>query len=89
MENIFGHYLRETRLKRQLSIRQLSAKSGLSTSHISNVENGTRLPPCSGALNLLANALCLSSVEKAKFFYLAIQSKSKVKDIPGDLLVYI
>jgi transcriptional regulator with XRE-family HTH domain len=49
-------YLRKCRLEKNMSIRQLSKKSGISTGAISNIENNITKPNLS-TYTLLATAL--------------------------------
>jgi transcriptional regulator with XRE-family HTH domain len=89
MENIFGDYLKELRLKREYSINQLALKSDVSGAHISRLENGLRPPPSPEIINKLAKAL---GVKPNKFMELAgyIQERptlpeQKIKDaLSGD-----
>ena len=89
MSDQFGNYLNTLRINRGLTVRKLSNKSGLSASHISNIENGTKLPPRKDSLNSLCKVLDLSSEEQVKFFNLAAYARSNHKDIPEDLLIYM
>jgi transcriptional regulator with XRE-family HTH domain len=51
----FGRRIRELRDKAGWTQRTLSGKTGISTQHISNIENGRR-EPCLGMMGDLAKA---------------------------------
>jgi len=53
----FGKYMQKLRRKRHLSIRQLSAFSGVSNAYISQVERGERGTPSPKILKKLAEPL--------------------------------
>lgn len=89
MKNLFGQYLNNLRCNRGLTVRQLSSKTGLSASHISNIENGVRMPPKQEALIIVSKALGLTNEEKTKLINLALQVKSGHQDIPEEVLLYI
>lgn len=89
MHNQFGTYLNSLRISRGVTVRQLSNRIGLSASHISNIENGTRLPPKTDSLIAMSEALDLSPEERVNFFNYAAHAKSNHKDIPEDILVYM
>lgn len=53
----FGQYIRDIRLKKGFSIRQLEVYSGVSNSYISQLENGKKQSPSPDILKKLATAL--------------------------------
>lgn len=89
MKNPFGAYLKDLRCDRELTVRQLSSKTGLSASHISNIENGVRMPPKPDSIIVISKALDLSYEENNKLINLATQVKSSHQDIPEEVLVYM
>ncbi|MGZ4031448.1 MAG: helix-turn-helix domain-containing protein [Tumebacillaceae bacterium] len=52
-----GKKLREMRLNKKWTLNELSMRSGLSISHISSLERGTRTKPSMVVVRKLANAL--------------------------------
>ncbi|ARU61225.1 hypothetical protein CBW65_09645 [Tumebacillus avium] len=52
-----GAKLREMRLSKKWTLNELSQRSGLSISHISSLERGTRTKPSMEVVRKLANAL--------------------------------
>lgn len=75
--NVFGLFLKEKRLEKDLSLRRLAELSGLSHIHLYNVESGKKAPPSDVTLIELANALKLDNESKIIFFDLAAKSKSE------------
>lgn len=62
MEPIIHYHLYDIRIKRQMSERELAARSGVSKSQINNIENG-RKHPTVYTLCLLSLALDVSPYE--------------------------
>lgn len=52
-----GTYLKQLRLMRKMSIRQLALKSGVSNAYISQIEIGKKPPPQPAVIEKLAHAL--------------------------------
>lgn len=63
--NEFATKLKGILVKTKMSQGALARKADLSTTHVSNIMNGRRLPT-SGTLNDIAQALGLSVAQKAK-----------------------
>lgn len=57
MGSTFGERLHQLRKERRWTLAQLSQRSGLSVSHISSLERGTRTKPSMEVVAKLANAL--------------------------------
>lgn len=72
--------LRELRTKNNLTLKELSAKSGISVSFISDIENGRRNPSIE-TLKTLANALGVSADE----FLKDSSTNTKSKDTKTEL----
>lgn len=60
---VFGEYLKQLRLKRELTLKKLANLAGLSPSYLSRIERGKRNIPNARFLNKLAPHLNLSSQE--------------------------
>jgi len=54
--NDFGEYLRKLREAQKLSLREMAAKTGVSVSYITQIENGKRKAPGQEVLKKLAPA---------------------------------
>ena len=72
--------IKQIRLQKNLTLRQLSSISGVSNGYISDLENGKEINPTMAILRKLANALGVSVAE------LLSESKATgVKDQPTSL----
>lgn len=60
---VFGEYLKQLRLKRELTLKKLANLAGLSPSYLSRIERGKRNIPNARFLNKLAPHLNLSPLE--------------------------
>lgn len=60
---VFGEYLKQLRLKRELTLKKLANLAGLSPSYLSRIERGKRNIPNARFLNKLAPHLNLSPQE--------------------------
>ena len=89
MEKQFGTYLKHLRTNRGLTVRQLSGKTNISASHISNVENGKRNSPKIEFLISIIEALELTQEEKTKLLILATDIKTCYNLVPKDLIIYM
>lgn len=82
----FGAFIREKRLEKDMSLREVAAKLSYSATFWSDVENQRRNPPDLEKLNEVATILSLSEEDKAVLFDLA----GKAENItPPDLTPYI
>jgi transcriptional regulator with XRE-family HTH domain len=74
-----GRVIKQRRLMAELTLSQLSARSGVSISHLGRIERGERLPSAS-ILQKLAKPLGLSEVELFSFVgYLSPQTSDTVE----------
>jgi transcriptional regulator with XRE-family HTH domain len=74
-----GRVIKQRRLMAELTLSQLSARSGVSISHLGRIERGERLPSAS-ILQKLAKPLGLSEVELFSFVgYLSPQTSATVE----------
>jgi len=79
--NGVGRVIKQRRLMAELTLSQLSASSGVSTSHLGRIERGERLPSAS-VLRKLAKPLGLSEVELFSFAgFLSPQASGAVKSV--------
>lgn len=56
----FGEWLRRERVGSGLTQRELAERLGVASTYLSDLERGTRPPPCACRLLLLADALKVS-----------------------------
>ena len=77
--NSVGRVIKQRRLMAELTLSQLSARSGVSTSHLGRIESGDRFPSAS-VLRKLAKPLGVSEVELFSFVgYLSPQDSGTVE----------
>jgi len=80
----FGDFIKKKRQDnpRQLTLKDLSERLGISLSFLSDIENNRRKPFDSDKIEKFAEILDLSDIEKATLYDLAAREK---KEIPSDL----
>lgn len=62
----FGEYLRSLRKRRDMSLRELAAASGVSNAYISQIETGQRGVPSPSVIRQLADALNVPYLDMMK-----------------------
>lgn len=65
----FHNYLKETRLSKKMTLKELASKSNTSDSYLSQLENGRRNPPKPQLLQSIAKALSQDDKKEASFIY--------------------
>lgn len=87
---LFGCFLKQKRIEKGITLRELGKSARLSHTYIRNIENGNKPPPSDKALIRLANALLLDKPSRDLFYDFAAISKQESDDgniyIPVDLL---
>ena len=79
--NIVGKVIKQRRLMAELTLSELSASSGVSTSHLGRIEKGERFPSAL-VLRKLAKPLGISEVELFSFVgYLSPQASGTVESV--------
>lgn len=90
--NFFGIFLKEKRVQKGITIRELANRIHISHSYLSYVEKGIKLPPSNKILIQLADVLMLDAESRKLLFDLAAQTKDINKSdyyIPADISKYI
>lgn len=90
--NLFGAFLRDKRIQKELSLRELSQKINLSHSYLSSVENGKKSPPSNKVLLEIAKALMLDTESKELLFDIAAKEKELQNsdyNLPADISKYL
>ena len=82
----FCRFLKEKRWLREITVRAMTEKAGVSAGYYSDIESGRRNPPDRAILDRMISALGLSDDEKAVFYDLAGRAREKA---PQDLSEYI
>ena len=89
----FGDYLKSIRIRKTLTLRDLSDNVNLGYSYLCEIENNKKAAPNDQALLLLANFLNLNARERVIFFDAAAKSKQGADKnnfhIPADIGEYI
>jgi transcriptional regulator with XRE-family HTH domain len=73
--NLFGAFLNEKRLQKDLSLRELAEKANIAHTYLLNIENGNKPPPSDKILMQLEKALTLDEESKILFYDIAAQVK--------------
>lgn len=91
--DIFGIYLYQKRQEKQISLRELASKTGVSHTYLYNIEKGRKAPPNDLILVKLADVLCLNCAERKLWFDIAAKDNQQRNDtnvhIPVDILIYL
>lgn len=90
--NLFGAFLRNKRIQKELSLRELSQKINLSHSYLSSVENGKKSPPSNKVLLEIAKALMLDTESRELLFDIAAKEKELQNsdyNLPADISKYL
>lgn len=87
-EKTFGAFIREKRLRKNISLRYLVELLDLSPVHMSNIENDRRPAPKDEVLRRIIKVLELNKQEQEEMYELAAKSKD-IPTVPGDLPEYI
>lgn len=90
--NLFGAFLRDKRIQKELSLRELSQKINLSHSYLSSVENGKKSPPSNKVLLEIAKALMLDTESRELLFDIAAKEKELQNsdyNLPADISKYL
>jgi len=87
-ENAFGKFLVRKRLERDMTMRGLAEKIGVSAVYLSKIENGRKHAPPEATLQRIADLLCFDRQETDEMHDLAALSKKK-PSVSGDLPEYI
>ena len=85
-ESEFGSFLKEKRREREIAVRPMAEKCGVSPGYYSDIESGRRNPPERELLDVMIAALNLSDEDRIVFYDLAGKVRSEA---PPDLHEYI
>ena len=84
----FGQFIKQKRVEKELSARQLANELGISTVYQSSFENGKRAAPSHEILKKTAKALELTAEDTNTMYNLAAQTRQKM-EIPHDVAKYV
>lgn len=86
MAGEFGAYIARKRIEKDVKLKPIAEKLGLSVTYLSDIIKGRRNPPNIDGLEALAEALNLNAAERDEMFDLAGRERSQVSP---DLTEYI
>lgn len=86
VEMNFRQFLKEKRRQREITVRDMAERSGVSAGYYSDFESGRRNPPDRKILDRMAAALTLSEEERLILYDLAGKARAEA---PADLPDYI
>lgn len=86
MPKEFGKFLAEKRLEKDVKLRPIAEKMGVSVTYLSDIIKGRRNPPDKEGLDIIAEMLGLTEKEKEDMYDLAGRER---KQVSPDLTDYI
>lgn len=86
MAGEFGKFIAEKRLEKDIKLKPIAERLGVSVTYLSDIIKGRRNPPDKDGLEIFAEMLSLNETEKAEMFDLAGRERNQVSP---DLTDYI
>ena len=87
MSREFSSYISAKRYEKDLKLKDVASKTGMSVSYISDIFKGRRLPPAPERLDLFAKSMCLDKNEREEMFDLAAKERGVVScDLAGYIM---
>ena len=86
MAGEFGKFIAEKRLEKDVKLKPIAERLGVSVTYLSDIIKGRRNPPDKEGLEIFAEMLSLNETEKAEMFDLAGRERNQVSP---DLTDYI
>lgn len=87
MAGEFGAYIAQKRIEKDVKLKPIAEKLGVSVTYLSDIIKGRRNPPDIDGLEVLAEILGLSEEEKNVMFDLAGRERNQVSpDLPGYIM---
>ena len=83
MAGEFGAFIAQKRLEKDVKLRPMAEKLGVSVTYLSDIIKGRRNPPEMEGLDVLAEMLNLTEIERAQMLDLAGRERNQVSpDLP-------
>ena len=83
----FGEFIQRKRVEKQIPLRKMAERIGISAPYLSDIEKDRRNPPEMDKLELISQVLLLSEDEKSTMLYLAGRKRNSVApDLPGYIM---
>ena len=80
----FGEFIQRKRVEKQIPLRKMAERIGISAPYLSDIEKDRRNPPEMDKLELISQVLLLSEDEKSIMLDLAGRKRNSVApDLPG------
>lgn len=87
MAGEFGAFIARKRIEKDMKLRPIAEKMGVSVTYLSDIIKGRRNPPDVDGLEALAEALHLDQAEKDEMFDLAGRERNQVSpDLPDYIM---
>lgn len=87
MAGEFGAYIAQKRLEKDVKLKQIAERLGMSVTYLSDIIKGRRNPPDIEGLEALADVLSLSDSERECLFDLAGRERNQVSpDLPDYIM---
>ncbi len=87
MSGQFGAFIAQKRIEKDVKLRPIAEKLGVSVTYLSDIIKGRRNPPEKEGLEALAEALQLNDAERDQMFDLAGRDRSQVSpDLPDYIM---
>lgn len=87
MAGEFGAFIAQKRIEKDVKLKPIAEKLGVSVTYLSDIIKGRRNPPDVDGLEALADALNLDEVERNEMFDLAGKERNQVSpDLPGYIM---
>lgn len=91
--NLFGAYLQQKRQEKNITLRELASKTGVSHTYLYNIEKGQKAPPNDYVLIKLAHVLSLDEAERKHWFDIAAKDMQQRDQCnfyaPVDIIKYL
>lgn len=71
MAGEFGAYIAQKRIERDVKLKSMAERLGMSVTYLSDIIKGRRNPPDKAGLDIMAEMLCLSEEERHLLYDLA------------------
>lgn len=87
MAGEFGAYIAQKRLEKDVKLKPIAERLGVSVTYLSDIIKGRRNPPDKDGLEVFAEMLSLSEEEKDEMFDLAGRERKQVSpDLPDYIM---
>lgn len=86
MAGEFGRYIAQKRLEKDVKLKPIAERLGMSVTYLSDIIKGRRNPPDKDGLEIMSEMLGLNEEEKSEMFDLAGRERNQVSP---DLTEYI